>query len=329
MDPSPLPPTLVELLRRQSGAVSRQQAIAHGLADHDVRRLVRRREWVGLHRGVFLDHSGPPTWLQHAWGAVLGRGPAALCAESAIRAVERPGGELGTDELVHVAVDRRHGSPVARDRVRVHHLPRLAEAVMWHAAPPRQRYEAAVLDVVLRSPDQLARVAGLARACSSRRTTPARLRAALADRPHVAGRGALLDLIRDVEDGTCSALEHAYLTRVERPHGLPGAVRQQRGRGRTGVVYRDAAYGDRVFVELDGVLFHTTVADRDRDHERDLDALVDGHLTARLTWGQVVDRPCRTALQVGRLLERTGVTVSWRACGPDCAVAAGVRAAAG
>lgn len=329
MPPSPLPPDLDELLRRQSGVVSRQQAVAHGLGDHDVRRLVRRREWVGLHRGVYLDHSGSPTWLQHAWGAVLGRGPAALCGESAIRAVERPGGALGTDELLHVAVERRHGSPAARDRVRVHHLPMLEGTVLWHAAPPRQRYEEATLDVALRAPDALSKVAALARACSSRRTTPARLRAALTDRPHVPDRRALLALLRDVDDGTCSALEHAYLTRVERPHGLPAAVRQQRGRGRTGVVYRDAAYGDEVVVELDGVLFHTGVTDRDRDHERDLDALVDGRLTARLTWGQVVDRPCRTALQVGRLLERSGVATSLRACGPGCAVADGVRAAAG
>lgn len=324
--PSALPPTLVDLITRQSGVVSRRQAVDHGLGDHDVRRLLRRREWAAAHRGVYVTHTGPPTWLQHAWAAVLGRGPAALFGPSAIRATERALGGLGTDEVLHVAVDRHHGAVADRDRVHVHHVSRLNETVLWHAAPPRQRYEEAVLDVALAAPDRLSTVAALARACSTRRTTPARLRVALAGRPNAADRAAVLDLLRDVEEGTCSALEHAYLTRVERPHGLPRAVRQQRGRGRAGVVYRDAAYRDEVYVELDGVLFHEGVAHRDRDHERDLDALVEGRRTARLTWGQVFDRPCRTALQVGRLLQRSGVTAPLRACGPSCEVTTAVVA---
>lgn len=315
-----LPPTLAGLLAQQSGVVSRQQAVEHGLGSHDVRRLLRGREWVALHRGVYLTHTGQPTWTQLAWGAVLGRGPAALFGPSAIRAAERPGGWAGEDEVVHVALDRGHGAPAAREGVRVHHVSRLAETVLWHASPPRQRYEAAAVEVALAAPDQLSAVAALGRACSSRRTTASRLRADLETRSSAPGRRVLLRLLDDVEDGTRSVLEHAYLTRVERPHGLPRAVRQQAGRGRTGVVYRDAAY-DEVLVELDGRLFHDGVAAWDRDHERDLDALVEGRRTARLTWGQVVDRPCRTALQVGRLLERSGTSVELRACGPSCAIA--------
>ena len=60
-----------EILAAQHGVVSRAQALARGLAPHDLRRLVRRRELAVLHPGVYVDHTGEPTWLQQAWAAVL------------------------------------------------------------------------------------------------------------------------------------------------------------------------------------------------------------------------------------------------------------------
>jgi hypothetical protein len=115
-------------------------------------------------------------------------------------------------------------------------------------------------------------------------------------------------------------LEHGYLTRVERAHGMLAAERQQRGTCSLGVVYRDAAYGELI-VELDGRLFHDTVAQRDADVERDLDAALDGRQTVRLSWGQVLGRPCSTADKVSRLLVARGWPAA-RPCGPGCAVAA-------
>ncbi len=113
-------------------------------------------------------------------------------------------------------------------------------------------------------------------------------------------------------------LEHGYLTRVEVPHELPTAVRQQRGSTTAGVVYRDATYGV-LDVELDGRLFHDTAEARDRDFERDLDGAVDGRTAVRLSWGQVYDRSCSTAAKISRLLVARG----WpggRACGAGCAM---------
>ncbi|MGI8522565.1 MAG: hypothetical protein ACR2K3_04535 [Nocardioides sp.] len=64
-------PTVRRLLAVQSGVVSRAQVLAAGGTDADLARLVRRRELVRLHEGVFVDHTGQPTWQQRAWAAVL------------------------------------------------------------------------------------------------------------------------------------------------------------------------------------------------------------------------------------------------------------------
>ena len=142
---------------------------------------------------------------------------------------------------------------------------------------------------------------------------------ALADRKRATRREFLEGVLRDVATGSCSVLEHGFLTLVERPHGLPAARRQLRAGTVSGIVYRDASYGERL-VELDGRLWHDTAEQRDRDFERDLDAAVAGMETVRLTWGQVFDRPCSTAAKLSRLLMLDGWS-SARPCSPGCAVA--------
>ena len=79
-------PTLAD----QAGVVARAQLRTLDLEPHDIRRLIRRRELSVIHPGVYLDHTGDPTWLQRAWAAVLFCWPAALAAESAMRAARRP-----------------------------------------------------------------------------------------------------------------------------------------------------------------------------------------------------------------------------------------------
>lgn len=193
----------------------------------------------------------------------------------------------------------------------------LRDRVHWNLGPPRLRYDEAALDVALGAAGDLAAVAAVARAVQGRHTTAVRMQQALAPRKKAPRRDFLDAVLRDVAQGTCSVLEHAYLTRIERPHGLPRAERQQRAGTATGIVYRDAVIDERV-IELDGRFWHDTAGQRDRDFERDLDAAVEGHDTVRLTWGQVVGRPCSTAVKVSALLERDGWPPG-RACGSDCA----------
>ena len=322
---------LARTLADQAGVISRRQVIDLGLEPHDLRRLVRRRDLTLLHPGVYVDHTGDPSWIQRAWAGVLAcasydtrrrggtsRGDdlgAALAGASAMRAADGPGRrEDATPIVVAIARDRRVLAPAGLTVVRTFGL---ADRVMWNVGPPRMRYDEAALDVALATADQLSAVGAIARAVQSRHTTAVRMQESLALRARAPRRLFLQSVLADVARGTCSVLEREYLVRVERPHGLPSGQRQSRAGTIGGVVYRDVAVGTQL-VELDGRLFHDTAEQRDRDFERDLDAAVSGQGTVRLTWGQVVHRPCSTAAKLSALFERAGWPAG-RSCGVGCA----------
>jgi hypothetical protein len=315
-------------LSLQDGLISRRQALAAGLKDHDLRRLIRRREWAVVHAGVYVDHTGPLSWHQGAWAAVLGAWPAALGAESALRAADGPGlKDDSVERTLHVAVDQHRSGLVRPADVRIQRLVGFDDKVLWNMTPPRLRYEEAALDVAIRAGSELDAVATLAKACQTRRTTARRLVTTLAGRSRVARRDWLDAVLRDISDGTCSVLEHGFLVRVERAHGLPSARRQVRATASMGVVYRDAEFGEECIVELDGRLVHDAVPQRDADFERDLDAAVSGRSTVRLFWGQVFDRPCTTSAKLVMFLRACGIPVSPRACAPGYPVGALEQAA--
>lgn len=311
--------TLAELLDLQSGVISRRQVLDCGLNDADIERKVRRREWARVHEGVYVDHTGQLTWVQRAWAAVLFSWPAALTHGSALRAAEGPGREKADDERIHVVVERSR-SLVAPPGVRIHRGGALDSRVQWNTSPPRVRYEEAALDVAAEAPDDFAAIAVLARGVQARRTTAERMVRSLEGRKRLKRRTWMAQVLRDVAEGSCSALEVGYARRVERPHGLPRGSRQEVGQGRVGRTYRDLAFAQPLDLELDGRLFHDSAEGRDRDFDRDLLALVGGRLTARLSWGQVFGRPCWTAGQVGRLLAELGWTGTTGRCGPDCSL---------
>ncbi|WP_236735227.1 type IV toxin-antitoxin system AbiEi family antitoxin domain-containing protein [Mycolicibacterium peregrinum] len=206
-----------DVLRQQDGVISRRQALDAGLREHEIRRLLRRNEWARVHAGVYVDHTGPLTWAQCAWAAVLYAAPAALCFDSALGAETLP---------IHVAVARHRTVLNETAGVRIHHLEHLRERVLWNVGPPRLRYDEAALDVACRAESELDAIAVLANACQSRRTTAHRLLQVLDSRARVRRRRWLRAVLVDIADGTCSVLEHGYLVRVERAHGLPKATRQ-------------------------------------------------------------------------------------------------------
>ena len=302
------------ILSDQDGVISRQQALAAGEDPTAIRRSLRRRTWVLVHPGVYVNHTGALTWQQRAWAAVLYAAPAALSHQSALRAAEGPG-RTGDDHLIHVAIDksRRIG---ALPGVRWHRVADLDARVQWSKRPPRVGYDDTVLDLASEA-TRLNAVAALADACGSRRTTASRLRDRLDERAWIRQRTWLRSVLSDIADGTCSVLEHGFLDLVERPHGLPAGRRQALRRGPNGHVYRDVDYEDLgLVVELDGKLFHSSTRERDRDMERDLDAAVMGTaLTLRLGFGQVHERPCSTASKVAAVMQRLG----WKSAPTRCA----------
>lgn len=308
-----------EILDRQDGVISRRQALAAGMTRTDVARMVRRREWSQVHPGVYVNHTGRLSWRQRAWAAVLACWPAALDGPSSLRAHEGPGRRGGGNGPIHVMVDHpRHPKPPPG--VRVRRARRFHETVQWNLSPPRMRYDDTIIDLAARARSDLDAVAVLADACGARRTTAARLLTRLGELPWVPRRDWLTRVLTDVAEGTCSVLEHGYLTLVERPHGLPTGLRQVEARDQHGRrMFRDVVYGGkrprwRQIVELDGRLFHDSVRARDRDLDRDLDAAAGEAQTIRLGYGQVHDRPCWTAFRLAQLFRRLG----WHGTPHEC-----------
>ena len=217
-------------LTAQDGVVSRSQVRECGGGDLLVRRRLRRREWARLHEGVYVDHTGPPSWRQRAWAAVLVHEPAALAGASALRAhgVESVP-ETGDVEIV---VDRTRRVDAAPG-VSVAQVTGLESVALLHLSPPRVRVEHAALTVAARAGSDDAVVAVVAEVVRLRRTTTERLREALADRPRLRHAALLREVLADVAVGAESALERRYLRDVERAHGLPAGHRRRRRPART------------------------------------------------------------------------------------------------
>jgi len=309
---------LASQLRMQDGIATYAQLVAGGVTRVDIERRLRRNELRRVYPRVYADHTGPLTWTQRAWAAVLYAEPAFLCWTS----LEQPKGR-DVGDPIHVAIDRsRRVRP--QDGLVIHRLAGLAPRT-YGGVPPRLNVEDNALLMAHEARNEIDAIAAFAQAASRTYVTADSLRAALERYPSLRRRSLIAAMIDDLEAGTHSVLEHGYLTKVERPHRLPVGERQAPRAGPSGHQFRDveyAAYG--LVVELDGALGHETWRDQARDADRDLDDLARlGSLTARLRWHQVFDTPCRTAGRIGRVLVRGGWQGAVRRCGDDCDLAEG------
>jgi hypothetical protein len=311
---------LEALLRQQDGVVSRRQLMELEVTDNDIERMVRRRECARVFPGVFVEHTGPLTWRQRAWAAVLCAWPAALANGSALHAHGLRGHPPADGDPVVVCVDRSR-SVTPRPGVVVTYLTGLDAKCQMLLSPPRERVEHAVLGEASGRKREDSALGVVADACQQGRTTVSRLVEALGERPRLKHHRFLLEVLADIQTGAYSVLEHRYLVRVERRHGLPQGERQRRVRHGRRTAFRDVDYLDHhTVVELDGRIGHEDTEDAWADLDRDLASLVAGDLTLRAGWKQVLDE-CRLAAIVAQILVRRGWLGRPRACGPGCAVA--------
>lgn len=310
---------IVERLADQAGVISRRQLHAAGCAPHDIERMVRRRDLSPRSPGVFLSHTGEPTWLERAWIALLHVSSdvdlrdVALSHESALRIVEGPGRRDAADGPIHVAIPEWRRVRSRTDLI-VHRIAEFARQRHPSKMPPRIRYEEAVLDVAAQL-GELDALEILTRAVGGRYSSAPRLLTASELRSRVRRRRWLEAVLADIDRGTHSVLEQEFLERVVRAHGLPNPALQRREVTSIGVVYRDAVLGG-VIVELDGRLHHSQLRHRAADMQRDLEVAAAGVRTVRLGWGQVVGWPCQTAAALARL---AGCSPR-RRCGSACVV---------
>lgn len=278
---------------------------------------LRSGRWQQLYRGVYATYTGElgrEAWL---WAAVLRVGPDAVLSYQTAAELDRLAPRPST--LIHVTVPRERHVRVIPGLV-IHRCNRIQLARHPSLTPPRTRIEETALDLAQSAADLDDAYAWLARACAGRLTTPARLWAAMAARRRMRWRGELAAALGDVSAGAHSTLERRYIRDVERAHRLPSARRQVRTARGTRTEYKDALYEEfGVGVELDGDLAHPPEAHW-RDRHRDNAAAVDGIITLRYSWPDVIRRPCHVAAQVAAVLRQRGWRGRPRPCGSHCPV---------
>ncbi|HEY3241320.1 MAG TPA: DUF559 domain-containing protein, partial [Acidimicrobiia bacterium] len=91
---------------------------------------------------------------------------------------------------------------------------------------------------------------------------------------------------------TESVLEDEFLKLLRR-HGIPEPERQFEPPWEPRRRVDFARPEDRLLIELDGRLWHTSAADRERDRAKDERAATHGWRTVRITWVDVHDTPAR------------------------------------
>jgi hypothetical protein len=218
--------TIGEVLSAQDGVISRSQVLEAGELPRDIKRRLARREWATIHPGVYVNHTGPPTWNQLAWAAVLFYWPAALDGPSALHAFKVRGHEPRAGAPIVVCVDRTR-TVTRRVGITVYQAARAETLCKMELSPPRQSLEHALLSVASRKKRLDSCVAVVADAVQDGRTTADRVRQALGERPKLRHRALLGAVLGDVDNGVRSVLEQRYLRHVERAHGLPPGRRQR------------------------------------------------------------------------------------------------------
>ena len=309
---------LRELLLRQSGVLSRQQALSLGLEPAAVDNQLRSKRWQQVQRGVYAAFTGAPGRDARLWATVLRAGSgAALSHRTAAELYGIAGPSAGP---IHVTVPAARNVRPIQGAV-VHRSRALGTARHPVLLPPRTRVEETVLDLTQSAASFDDAFDWLCRSVGRRLTTPARLRASLQDRPQARWRLDLLAALADVSDGAHSLLERRYVRDVERAHGLPPARRQARIVTGSRTRYADNLYEEaRLAVELDGRAAHPP-EQRWADSRRDNAHGAIGILTVRYNWADVTVRPCAVAAEIAGLLQARSTAVTLRRCGPDCQVA--------
>jgi very-short-patch-repair endonuclease len=306
------------LLTRQSGVLSRPQAVLAGLPPTLIDNQLRSARWQRLQQGVYATFTGSPSREAILWGALLRAGRRAALSHRTAAELHGLTGEQFP--LLHVTVPAAQRVAPFRGAI-IHHSRAFDAIVHPTALPPRTRVEDTVLDLAQSGKDFDDAFNWLCRSVGRGLTTPELMRAALLARTRLRWRSDLLTALDDVRAGVRSPLERRYVYSVERAHGLPAARRQVHlvtdGQSR----YIDNLYDEAMLaIELDGRAAHPP-EQRWADSHRDNAHAGRGILTLRYNWPDVNNRACATASEVATLLTMRGTPVTLRRCGPGCTAA--------
>ncbi|WOQ15812.1 type IV toxin-antitoxin system AbiEi family antitoxin domain-containing protein [Raineyella sp. W15-4] len=300
---------LTDIIRSQNGIITVRQALDEGFPYASIRRQVRSGTWQRVTQGVLLAGRADPTLEQLcAVGVIRGGTGAAIggWAGAGLYGL-RTTREVPSTLDVWVP-DGRNRRPTSSWRFHEDGQGRLAGA---SGRPPVIPVEHLVCDLIVDLNET--EIIDLVTSCLSRRMTDERTLIAVVERrPRLPRRRFLVDLLHD-SGGLDSVLEYRFDDRVLKPHDLPMGTRQA---ARSGFFHDRLYEAFALVIELDGRLGHTG-SGKFRDFRRDNVGAVNGLVTLRYGWDDVLSRPCAVAGEVATVLRRQG----WegrRACCPRC-----------
>jgi predicted transcriptional regulator of viral defense system len=315
-----LPSAVRKIADKQSGVVSRRQALKAGMSRNSIHSKVKYGKLLAIYPGVYTVFSGPLPREAQLWAAVLAAGQGAVLSHETAAEIWEMTDE--PSQTIHVTVPKRR-SPSSVPGIVVHRSDRVLGFRFAQGRLPVTWSNETVLDLVEQAEDFDTVCHWVTKGFVKAGVNDYTMRRAIEKRMKLRWRAELNDLVAEVSDGTQSPLEFRYDRDVERAHGLPNASRQvpyARSSGSHG--YRDRYYeGYGVVVELDGNLAHPAEY-RWRDIERDNAAAAnDNNQSLRYGWRNVRGAPCATALQVARVLRNRGWTDAPRPCSTGCVIA--------
>lgn len=314
-----VPARLLELGRRQSGVISRRQAIDSGMSRSAIASQVRCDRWRRIYPGVFATFTGSMSRNARLWAIVLYAGPGARLSHETAAELLRIFDERC--QLVHVTIEanRRVRPPKG---VVIHRSSYAGTPWQPVGMPPHSFIEETIIDLVDAAANLDEVIALVTMAFGRKLTSEAHLRRAAAERKRLRWRRELDEIIGHGARGTHSPLEYRHDRDVQRAHGLPEPVRQARFRKPDGTWgFRDRCYPQYggLVIELDGARFHPDER-RGHDRERDNQAAVTGS-TLRYGWHDVTRRACETAAQEAYALRNRGWAGTLKPCSPTCRAA--------
>jgi very-short-patch-repair endonuclease len=280
------------MARRQHGYVTRRQLLGLGCSASMINRMLAAGSLIRVYVGVYAVGHEPRGPLAQSHAAVLASGAHAVLGRRS--ALSLLGVKRDWLQPFEVLVPSGH----ERKGIVAHRVTTLAPRdVALRAGIPCTTITRTVFDVIHtdRRPPQLLREARN----RARLHLPA-LGELMSRLPHHPSVPVLRALITGDLGPTRSELEDRFVWLV-RTYGLPEPRLNVPMSGR--VV--DAFFpSQRLIVELDSFAWHADSERFESDRDRDVDHLVLGLATARITWERMQTKPAREAGRLQHILEQ-------------------------
>jgi predicted transcriptional regulator of viral defense system len=272
---------IARMAESSHGVVTRAELVAAGISSPAVRRRVEKGALIPVHRGVYrVGHRAPSVEARYLAAVRAGGEGAVLSGRAAGYLHRLLKGKPLPPEVTTPTQRRIDGVATSCCRNLAQTDTTTVRGIPVTSVPRTLVDLAAVL-----GPNPLARACHEAEV--RYRTTPANVEAVLERRPNSPGAAKLRKILRGEVRVTLSALERAFLRRLE-DAGLPLPETNRPAGGRR----VDCRWPDRrLTVELDSYRFHNSRHAWEMDRRREREARARGDEFRRFTYEDALKQP--------------------------------------